>query len=72
MLELSPQEIRDEVTFLVAESAEEIKAGSSQSAVSMLIEAQCLLADLIPNELNRVQSVPSLAPSDSIVLPTAG
>jgi hypothetical protein len=53
MLELSPQEIRDELIFLVSESVEEMRTGSSQTAVSMLIEAQCLIAGAIEAELNK-------------------
>jgi hypothetical protein len=53
MLELSPQELRDELIFLVSESAEEMRTGSSQTAVSMLIEAQCLIAGAIEAELNK-------------------
>ena len=63
MLEVAVQEVRDEVVSLVRESAEETRTGSSQSAVSMLIEAQCLLAELIENELNRLQPFPSIVPS---------
>ena len=64
MQELSPQEIRDELIFLVSESVEEMRTGSSQTAVSMLIEAQCLIAGTIEAELNKAWSMPSLAPSD--------
>jgi hypothetical protein len=56
MLELSPQEIRDELIFLVSESVEEMRTGSSQTAVSMLIEAQCLIAGAIEAELNKATS----------------
>jgi hypothetical protein len=69
MVQVPVQEIRDEVVSLVRESAEETRTGSSQSAVSMLIEAQCLLAELIENELNKIEPLPSLAPSDD---PEAG
>lgn len=53
MLELSPQEIRDELIFLVSESVEEMRTGSSQTAVSMLMEAQCLIAGAIEAALNK-------------------
>jgi hypothetical protein len=65
MLELSPQELRDELIFLVSESAEEMRTGSSQTAVSMLIEAQCLIAGAIEAELNRVSFPPSVVPPDN-------
>jgi len=64
MLQVPVQEIRDEVVSLVRESEEETRTGSSQSAVSMLIEAQCLLAELIEGELNKLQFLPSLVPPD--------
>ena len=69
MLEVAVQEVRDEIVSLVRESAEETRTGSSQSAVSMLIEAQCLLAELIENELNKLEPLPSLVPPDD---PEAG
>lgn len=64
MLEFSPQELRDEIAVLVTESGGE--GASSQSSVSMLIEAQYLLAELIQDVLNRTQSVPSLVPPDGL------
>jgi hypothetical protein len=63
MLELSSQELRAEIAVLVTESGAE--GESSQSAVSMLIEAQCLLAELIQDELNKVPLV-ALVPPDGL------
>ncbi len=54
MVELSPQEIRDELIFLISESVQEMSTGSSQAAVSMLAEAQYLIAGAIEAELNKV------------------
>lgn len=64
MAELSPQEIRDELIFLVSESVQEMSTGSSRAAVSMLIEAQCLIAGAIETELNKAWFLTSLPPPD--------
>jgi hypothetical protein len=53
MVDQSPQEIRDELIFLISESFQEISTASSQAAVSMLIEAQYLIAGAIEAELNK-------------------
>lgn len=66
MFELSPQEMRDELIFLVSESVEEMRTGSSQTAVSILIEAQSLIAGAIEAELNKLWSLPSLVPPDDL------
>jgi hypothetical protein len=66
MVELSPQEIRDELIFLISESVQEMSTGSSQAAVSMLIEAQCLIAGAIEAELTKVWFLTSLAPPDDL------
>jgi hypothetical protein len=66
MVELSPQEIRDELICLISESAQEMSTGSSQAAVSMLIEAQCLIAGAIEAELNKVLFLTPLAPPDGL------
>jgi hypothetical protein len=59
MVELSPQEIRDELIILISESVQEMSMGSSKAAVSMLFEAQCLIAGAIEAELNKVWFLPS-------------
>jgi hypothetical protein len=60
MVELSPQEIRDELIFLISESVQEMSMGRSQVAVSMLIEVQCLIAGTIEAELNKALFLTSL------------
>jgi hypothetical protein len=57
------QDVREEIVSLLDQSTVEFQSGSSQVAVSMLMEAQFLLGDIIQNELNRIQGMPPLVPS---------
>jgi hypothetical protein len=54
--------VRDEVISLVSESAHECRNGTIQSELSLLLEAQFLLCELIQNQLTAAQYAPLLGP----------
>lgn len=54
--------VRDEVISLVSESAQEYQNGAIQSELSLLLEAQFLLCELIQNQLTAAQYAPPLSP----------
>jgi hypothetical protein len=54
--------VRHEVISLVSESAEESQKGEAQSALSLLLEAQFLLGELIQNQLNTIHCAFPLRP----------
>jgi hypothetical protein len=62
MKELSLKEIREEVSSLVSEGAEEFARGESEAGVSFLLEAQFLLGALIERELIRTHCAPPISP----------
>jgi hypothetical protein len=53
---------RDEVISLVSESAQECRNGAIQSELSLLLEAQFLLCELIQHQLTAAQHAPPLSP----------
>lgn len=62
MKELSLKEIREEVSSLVSEGAEEFARGESEAGVSLLLEAQFLLGTLIERELIKTHCAPPITP----------
>jgi hypothetical protein len=56
------RDVREEIVSLLDESTAELLEGSSEVAVSMLLEAQFLLCDAIQNELNSIRITPPLVP----------
>ena len=59
---LTLRDVREEIVALLDESTKELQDGNSQTAVTMLLEAQFLLSDAIQNEMNRTECTPSLVP----------
>jgi hypothetical protein len=55
---LTLEDIREEIVSLLNESAEELRNGYPQTAISILVEAQFLLSDAIQNEMNRAECTP--------------
>jgi hypothetical protein len=54
--------VRDEVISLISESAQECQNGATQSELSLLLEAQFLLCELIQNHLTAAQYALPLSP----------
>ena len=52
----------EEIISLVNQGGDECEAGDINGGVSILLEAQFLLSDLIEHQLNRVLSTPPLSP----------
>jgi hypothetical protein len=52
----------EEIISLVNQGVDECEAGDTSAAVSILLEAQFLLSDLIEHQLNRVLLTPPLSP----------
>ncbi len=62
MIGLLTEVVRDEVVSLLNVSAEESKKGEAQAELSLLLEAQFLLGDLIQHHLNTIHCAPPLSP----------
>ena len=62
MKEPSLNEIREEVSSLVSEGAEEFERGESKAGISLLLEAQFLLGALIQRELIKIHRAPPISP----------
>ncbi len=62
MKELAFRVAHEEVVSLVQSGVEEFDEGEPQAGVSLLLEAQFLLADLIQQRLNNIVSAPPLSP----------
>jgi hypothetical protein len=54
--------LREEIVTLLNDGAEQFQRGEAQAAVSLLIEAQFVLGELIQHELNKLQETPPLIP----------
>ena len=52
----------EEIISLVNQGVDECEAGDASAGVSILLEAQFLISDLIEHQLNRVLSTPPLSP----------
>lgn len=52
----------EEIISLVNQGVDECEAGDTSAGVSILLEAQFLLGDLIEHQLNRVLLTPPLSP----------
>jgi len=59
---LSLKGAHEEVVSLVRRAVEEFEEGEVQVGISILLEAQFLLSELIEQELNHIDSAPPLSP----------
>jgi hypothetical protein len=62
---LSLKVAHEEVISLIQRAVEEFEEGQAHVGVSILLEAQFLLGDVIAHELYNIHSAPPLSPSES-------
>ncbi len=62
MTELALKAVHEEVVSLVQRSVEEFEGGEAQAGISLLLEAQFLLGEVIQERLNNMEITPSLSP----------
>jgi hypothetical protein len=55
----------EEVVSLIQRAVEEFDEGQAHVGVSILLEAQFLLGEVIASELNNIHSAPPLSPVES-------
>jgi hypothetical protein len=63
MNELTLRAIHEEALSLVQRGVEEFEEGETCVGVSLLLEAQFLLGEVIQQQLNQIDSTPPLSPS---------
>jgi hypothetical protein len=61
MTALSIEVVRDELFSLIRESIEEFQKAEAQVGVSLLLEAQFLLGEVIQHKLKKIHCAPSLS-----------
>jgi len=66
MIVLPTEVVRDELISLLNDSAEECKNGETQVGLSLLLEAQFLLGELIQHQLNTHYAPPLSPPADEL------